>query len=449
MVHLVSSGEAGGTWAILVAAGSGARLGGDRPKAFVGLAGRPLLAESLERLDAVRLGRRDRRRGGARLGGADDPARRGARGVEGVAVVTGGATRAESVRNALAEVPADALVVLVHDAARPLVDDAVIERLLGRLGEGLRRRRSGSSVRDTVKRVEGGLVVETISARALVGVQTPQAFLADRLRAAYAGDLTGATDCASLVERPGGRIGVVEGDPRLVKVTTPDDLALVERLLESTERVAVRAVFFDVGETLVDEQRYWREMAAAAGIAPQVIWAALGVTIERGEEHWALWTQLGLDRPDAWDRIVYSTDDLYPDALPCLERLRADGIVVGLAGNQNARWRSGRARPPSRRHRHRSASLGVRKPDTAFFRALRRALRPAPGGRVRRRPRRQRRTSRRWRPGSSPSICAVAPGVGCRRHPRRDRALLSEESRRRWPRCAMSGFATDLRMFYA
>ena len=83
---------------------------------------------------------------------------------------------------------------------------------------------------DTVKRVERG-VVETVTRDGLVTVQTPQAFLADRLRSAYAGDLTGATDCASLVERAGGRIGVVEGDPRLVKVTTPADLALVERFL--------------------------------------------------------------------------------------------------------------------------------------------------------------------------------------------------------------------------
>ena len=74
-------------------------------------------------------------------------------------------------------------------------------------------------------------MVETLPREGLVSVQTPQAFLADRLRSAYAGDLTDPTDCASLVERAGGRIGVVAGDPRLVKVTTGDDLVLVERLL--------------------------------------------------------------------------------------------------------------------------------------------------------------------------------------------------------------------------
>jgi 2-C-methyl-D-erythritol 4-phosphate cytidylyltransferase len=146
-------------------------------------------------------------------------------------VVTGGETRAESVRSALAEVPDDALVVLVHDAARPLVDDTVLDRLVGRLGEGFDGVVPVLSLSDTVKRVDGGAVVETVPREGLVVAQTPQAFLADRLRSAYAGDLAGATDCASLVERMGGRIGVVAGDPRLVKVTTGDDLALVERLL--------------------------------------------------------------------------------------------------------------------------------------------------------------------------------------------------------------------------
>ncbi len=73
--------------------------------------------------------------------------------------------------------------------------------------------------------------LETVERTGLVAVQTPQAFTLAALRSAYAGDLEGATDCASLVERQGGRIRVVEGDPRLLKVTTPADLELVERLL--------------------------------------------------------------------------------------------------------------------------------------------------------------------------------------------------------------------------
>ena len=230
------AGSAQTTWAILVAAGSGSRLGGDRPKAFVGLAGRPLLAESLERLDlsdwidAIVVAAPPDWEEPTILLAEELVASKVA------AVVIGGATRAESVYNALAEVADDALVVLVHDAARPLVDDAILERLLGGLAEGVDGVVPSLPVSDTVKRIERGRVVETVSREGLVTVQTPQAFLADRLRSAYAGDLTDATDCASLLERIGGRIGVVEGDPRLVKVTTADDLALVERLLGAESR---------------------------------------------------------------------------------------------------------------------------------------------------------------------------------------------------------------------
>ena len=229
-----AGGTAAATWAVLVAAGSGSRLGGERPKAFAALGDRPLLAESLERLDAsdwvdaIVV---------AAPPGWEEPTILLAEELVAskvASVVAGGATRAESVRLALAEVPAEALVVLVHDAARPLVDDAVIGRLLARLGEGgVDGAVPALPIGDTVKRVEGGLVRETLDRDVLVAVQTPQAFVADRLRAAFGGELAGATDCASLVERDGGTVGVVPGDPRLVKVTTPDDLELVSRLLDA------------------------------------------------------------------------------------------------------------------------------------------------------------------------------------------------------------------------
>ena len=148
-----------------------------------------------------------------------------------VACVTGGSTRAESVAAALAEVPEEALVVLVHDAARPLVDDGLVERLLVPLGEGFDGAVPVLPVADTLKRIRDGVVEETVDREGLVAAQTPQAFLAPTLRRAFAGDLSGATDCASLVERAGGRVAVVDGDPRLLKVTTPDDLALVESWL--------------------------------------------------------------------------------------------------------------------------------------------------------------------------------------------------------------------------
>jgi len=144
-----------------------------------------------------------------------------------VAAVTGGPTRAESVRAALAEVADDALVALVHDAARPLVTDAVIERVLAPLAEGWDGVVPALPVADTVKSVDGDRVVATVSREKLIAVQTPQAFPASTLRNAYAGDLADATDCASLVEARGGRVKWVEGDPRLVKVTTRADLELV------------------------------------------------------------------------------------------------------------------------------------------------------------------------------------------------------------------------------
>jgi 2-C-methyl-D-erythritol 4-phosphate cytidylyltransferase len=148
-----------------------------------------------------------------------------------VACVTGGASRAESVALAFAEVPEDALVVVVHDAARPLLDDAVLERLLVPLGEGYDGAVPVLPVADTLKRVDGGAVCETVDRRGLVAAQTPQAFLVSSFRRAVAGELAGATDCASLVEAVGGRVAVVDGDPRLLKVTTPADLALVESWL--------------------------------------------------------------------------------------------------------------------------------------------------------------------------------------------------------------------------
>jgi 2-C-methyl-D-erythritol 4-phosphate cytidylyltransferase len=228
--------ESAQTWAILVAAGSGERLGSDRPKAFAALGGRPLLAESIERLDAsdwidaIVV---------AAAAGWEEPAILLAEELVASkvsAVVTGGETRAESVRVALAEVPHEALVVLVHDAARPLLDEAVLERVLGRLDGTVDGVVPGLPVSDTVKRVRGALVTETVDRADLVAVQTPQAFLAAPLRAAYATDLAGATDCASLVERAGGVVAVVDGDPRLAKVTTRGDLEHVERLLEAEQR---------------------------------------------------------------------------------------------------------------------------------------------------------------------------------------------------------------------
>ena len=214
-------------WALLVAAGAGERLSEERPKAFVRLGELPLLAEPLRRLedsgwiDAIVI---------AVPSGWEEPAILLAEELSAtkvVAAVTGGATRAESVRTALAEVPEDAVVALVHDAARPLLSDELIERVLAPLSEGWDGAVPGLALSDTVKRVRDGAIVETVDRTGLYAVQTPQVFTAPVLRRAYTGDLGLATDCASLVEAVGGRVTVVEGDPRLVKVTTQADLELV------------------------------------------------------------------------------------------------------------------------------------------------------------------------------------------------------------------------------
>ena len=133
--------------------------------------------------------------------------------------------------------------------------------------------------------------------------------------------------------------------------------------------MALRAVVFDVGETLVDEERWWRELSTRAGLQPHVVWAALGVTIDRGEEHNALWGHLGIDQPVGWwQDIRYSLDDLYPDALDCLRRVRDLKLAVGIVGNQTESleaWARESALPADVISS--SASLGVRKPDPTFF----------------------------------------------------------------------------------
>jgi 2-C-methyl-D-erythritol 4-phosphate cytidylyltransferase len=214
-------------WAILVAAGRGERLGTDQPKAFAKLGGQPLLAEPLRRLDesawvdAIVV---------VAPAGWEEPAillaeELGCGKVR--ACVAGGAERADSVRAGLAEVDEGAVAVLVHDAARPLVTDDVVERVLAPLSEGWDGVVPGLPVADTLKRAEAdGAVVETVARDGLWAVQTPQAFPAETLRRAVAGGGV-ATDCAGLVEADGGRVKVVPGDERLLKVTTSEDLEKV------------------------------------------------------------------------------------------------------------------------------------------------------------------------------------------------------------------------------
>ena len=223
-----------GVCAVLVAAGRGERFGGDRPKAFAKLRGRVMLAESLERLE-----RSDWIEAIVIVAPVEweEPSILLAEELSAGKVsscVPGGATRADSVRAGVAEVPDDVPVILVHDAARPLLPEAVIERVITALGDGWDGAVPALPVADTIKRAgQDGAVLETLDRSGLVTVQTPQAFASAALRSALVGDIAGVTDCAGLVEAAGGRVRIVEGDPRLLKVTTPADLALVETLLAS------------------------------------------------------------------------------------------------------------------------------------------------------------------------------------------------------------------------
>jgi 2-C-methyl-D-erythritol 4-phosphate cytidylyltransferase len=225
-------------WAVLVAAGRGERLAADRPKAFVRLGNLPLLAEPLRRLDdsewvdAIVL---------VAPPEWEEPAILCAEEVGASKVsscVAGGADRVDSVRVGVGEVPDDAAVILVHDAARPILPSDVVPRLLDALAEGYDGAVPALAVADTVKRVRDGSIVETLPRGELWTAQTPQAFVAPVLRASLIPPTNGlvqatgaATDCASLVEARGGRVAIVDGDERLLKVTTPADLERVSAWL--------------------------------------------------------------------------------------------------------------------------------------------------------------------------------------------------------------------------
>ena len=128
----------------------------------------------------------------------------------------------------------------------------------------------------------------------------------------------------------------------------------------------IRVAVFDIGETLVDETRAWSEQAHAAGVTPLTLFAALGVLIERGQDHRLVWTLLGVDPPRHVPEIL--EEDFYPDAIPCLQTLAADGLTVGLAANQPARAETALSRlglPVA--FIASSARWGLEKPSPEFF----------------------------------------------------------------------------------
>jgi len=206
---------------IIPAGGSGERLGVDRPKAFVVLAGRPLLDWSVEVLKSIC----DRVVVVVPAGREAPPDR-----------VAGGASRSASVRAGLAAAP-EASVAVVHDAARPLLTRDLVERCLAALEEqGADGVIAAAPVTDTIKQADAeGRVLQTLDRSTLWAVQTPQVFRAEALRGALDVDeaaLARATDDAGLVEAAGGTVVVVESPRENLKVTTSLDLRLAEALLE-------------------------------------------------------------------------------------------------------------------------------------------------------------------------------------------------------------------------
>jgi 2-C-methyl-D-erythritol 4-phosphate cytidylyltransferase len=210
--------------ALVVAAGSGERLGAPSPKAFVVLAGRPMLEWSLEALRVA---------GVERIVVAVPPERIHWEPDPGVTVVAGGAARSHSVRNALAAAPGGDAVI-VHDAARPLAEPSLFSRCLEALADA-EAAVAAAPVTDTVKECDaGGVVLATLDRSRLWAVQTPQAFRREALEGALGQPddvLAAATDDAGLVERSGGRVRVVPASPANFKVTTPLDLRIAEDLL--------------------------------------------------------------------------------------------------------------------------------------------------------------------------------------------------------------------------
>lgn len=233
--------------AIIAAAGQGVRLGGDWPKQFLSLGGRPILERSV---DVFMLSDRITEVVVAVPPDAVEDVPEYLRGrVKPIQIVEGGARRQDSVARAFALVSGRADVVVIHDAARPLVSADLIRRAVDAAVE------FGAAIvalpaSDTVKR--GGadrIIVETLPRGEMFLAQTPQAFLVGILRDALAQENSSieATDEAALAERAGHRVRLIDGDPRNIKITTLDDLAAAERLIGSPSQGRVDATALRIG----------------------------------------------------------------------------------------------------------------------------------------------------------------------------------------------------------
>jgi 2-C-methyl-D-erythritol 4-phosphate cytidylyltransferase len=218
--------------AVLVAAGSGQRLGAPVPKAFVTVAGRTLLEHAAARFTgspAV----------GPVLVVAPAAELDRARELTGLPVVAGGATRQDSVACGLAAVPSGVEFVLVHDVARPFVPESVIAAVVAALTAGADAVVPVVPIHDTVRRLDAGALGPVVDRSGLVAVQTPQGFRRDVLAAAHAKGTLGATDDAMLAEAAGARVVSVPGADESFKITMALDLARAEAVALLSQRSAV------------------------------------------------------------------------------------------------------------------------------------------------------------------------------------------------------------------
>lgn len=222
-------------WAIIAAAGIGKRMGGTTPKQYLELGGRPIICHTLDSFNhastiesvviVVEPGREEDFRKDI-LEAFRYPAR--------WKVAGGGGVRQQSVANGLKEIPAECDVVVVHDGVRPFIYPAVIDES-ARLAAESRACIVATPIKETIKSVDQhGMVDFTVDRSVLWGAKTPQAFRRELLEEAMrkaAEDNFFGTDEASLVERMGVNVRIIEGDDRNIKITTPSDLRVAEAIL--------------------------------------------------------------------------------------------------------------------------------------------------------------------------------------------------------------------------
>lgn len=305
--------------ALLVAAGSGERLGADRPKAFVMLGGRPMLEWSVDALRAA---------------GIEEivvALPEGEAAPEGTRGVRGGETRTDSVAAALAASTGDPVVI--HDAARPLVTPETVRAALGALGDA-DAVVVATPVTDTIKRASGGEVAETVPRDDLWAAQTPQVLRRAALERGLAeAGARRVTDDVSLVEAF-ARVRVVEGPPENLKVTTAADLVAADALLRRRRRLQV------VG-AIIEAVNAGRMEEPFAHYHDDVVWDLTGMpdvlsgmdAVHRGHDglrrYWREWLA-------AWEMVRFEVDELFAvgDSVVQYQRQvvrgRHSGVELGI-----------------------------------------------------------------------------------------------------------------------